>query len=68
MRHQPPNVSIDAGGEPSGMPPTETGPTGLRSRDIFLCEILVNRVRAPGSGIEEVVSDRESTFAMSVES
>ena len=56
----------------SGAPLTETGPTGLGSRDVFLRDVRA-RARAFGCGMEEVVSGvtafcRESTRANSEES
>jgi len=74
--HQPPKTcpAPDAGVGFSGAPPIETGPIGLSgSRDVFLRDVLTNRARAFGCGMEDVVSGvtafcRESTRAISEES
>ncbi len=68
-----PERDADPGAGLSGAPPTETGPTGLGSRNIFLCDVPTNRARAFDCGMEEVVSGatafcRESTRAVSEES
>jgi hypothetical protein len=58
-----------AGAGPSGAPPTETGPTGLGSRNVFLRDVPPTRVRAFDCGMEEVVSSViASTRANSEES
>ena len=74
--HQPPKTypAPDPGVGFSGAPPTETGPTGLfSSGEVFLRDVLTNRARALGCGMEDVVSGvsafcREFTRAVSEES
>jgi hypothetical protein len=39
-----------------GAPPTETGPTGLGSREGFLRNVRTTRAQAFGCGMEEVVT------------
>ena len=70
---EPTEIYPGAGAGLSGAPLTETGPTRLGSRDVFLRHVLATRVRAFGCGMEEVVSGvtafcRESTRVNSEES
>jgi hypothetical protein len=77
-KHQPPKAypapDPGAGAGFTGAPPTETGPSGLLgSRDVFLRDVLTNRARTFGLGMEEVVSGvtafcRESTRPINEES